>query len=94
MDVSDTQDSQEIQTAPQLTAVSTDPELGGEALLQTVVSLTGLPETLVYPELDRILKLSPHKKGEGEVTLDELRAAMLAYLESCLTDETSENPHL
>jgi hypothetical protein len=67
-------------------------EPGGQELIDTVVSLTELPDPLVREELDQILQLSG--KNSEEVTLDELRKAMLIYLESLqsgLLDE--EDPH-
>jgi hypothetical protein len=51
----------------------------GEALVETVISLTGLPEPLVSQELDQILELSGHQSSS--LTLDQLREAMLLYLE-------------
>ena len=52
----------------------------GKTLIQTVVSLTELPEPLVHHEMNEILMQSGH---ESEVlTLAELRAAMLSYLEA------------
>ncbi len=66
-------------------------ELGGETLLNTVVSLTGLPQKLMYEELDQILKLSPHKREAGDLTMQELRTALLAYLES-LGESFGEEP--
>jgi hypothetical protein len=57
-------------------------ELGGRVLLETVASLTGLPQNLVHDELDQILKLSPGNPEGGDLTMQELRTAMLAYLET------------
>lgn len=71
------------------------PLLDGPKLLKTVVSLTGLPEEMVYEELDQILKLKePSGEQEGpqgrplyeDLTLEGLRAAMLEYLETIQAD--------
>ena len=51
----------------------------GEALVETVITLTGLPEPLVSKELGQILEMSGH--SSQELTLDQLREAMLLYLE-------------
>ena len=55
-------------------------EPGGEELIQTVVNLSGLPESLAQNEMDRILELSG--QNSNNLTLDQLRQAMIAYLES------------
>jgi hypothetical protein len=59
--------------------LSTEPNWEGENLIQTVVTLTGLPEKTVRREIDRILELT----GESldQLTLDKLRAALVTYLE-------------
>jgi hypothetical protein len=48
-------------------------------LLSEVASLTGLPVDWVHSELTQIVEKSGH--APAELTLDELRASMLAYLE-------------
>lgn len=53
---------------------------GGEELIETVAALTGLPEPWVHQELGRIVENAGH--STGTLTLDQLREAMLAYLES------------
>lgn len=55
-------------------------QVGGHELIDTVVSLTGLPEGLVQEELGQIIQNAGH--STSTVTLDQLREAMLAYLES------------
>ena len=60
--------------------VSNQSEPGGKELIETVVSLTDLPEPEVREELDQILEMSG--RSSGELTLDELRKAMLIYLEA------------
>jgi hypothetical protein len=58
-------------------------ELEGEDLIQTLVSLTGLPEGMANDEMDQILQLSGHQpEKRSDITLDELRAALIAYLEA------------
>lgn len=54
--------------------------LEGERLVQTVVSLTDLPEPLIGEEMANILEASGH--SSENLTIEELRAAMLAYLEA------------
>jgi hypothetical protein len=55
-------------------------EATGQELLDSVANLTGLPEPLVQQELQQILEGAG--QNAGSVTLDELRQAMLLYLES------------
>lgn len=55
----------------------------GLQLIETVINLTGLPESLAHQELDHILKMSGRGSGtRTELTLDELREALLAYLDA------------
>lgn len=54
--------------------------LNGSNLIHTLVSLTDLPEPLVHQEVDEILTLSGHESES--LTLEQLRSAMLSYLES------------
>jgi hypothetical protein len=54
-------------------------ELGGDALIQTVVTLTELPEGIVQREVNEMIQLSGHETES--LTLDQLRVAMLNYLE-------------
>ncbi len=68
----------------------------GPELLNTVVSLTGLPGDLVETELRKVLE-ETGCSGDT-VTLDELRAALLVYLESfkgdlCSTEKAEDAPH-
>ncbi len=57
-------------------------------LRETVITLTGLPENLVSRELDQILELAGH--SSNDLTLDQLRAAMLVYLEQ-IQDSVQES---
>ena len=62
-------------------------QLDGQALIQTLVSLTGLPEhcvPLVNRQVDEILTQAG--QDSSCCTIDDLRAAMLAYLESIHKD--------
>lgn len=59
----------------------------GQKLLDQVVSLTGLPEDLISSELDEILENSG--RSAKNVTLEELRAALIAHLESVNRDMQS-----
>ena len=60
---------------------------GGRELLEKVAELTGLPEDLAQEELGQIIESAGH--SEGTLTLDQLREAMIAYLES-LQEELQE----
>ena len=77
MDVSDRENQTSALTEP-----------SGEALLQTVVSLTGLPEPLMHEELGKIVVESGH--STENLTLDELRSAMISYLESLQSEMEQE----
>ena len=58
---------------------SYDTEPGDQELIQTIVSLTELPEVPIRQELEQILEI-PLRDSEN-VTITQLREAMLAYLE-------------
>jgi hypothetical protein len=63
--------------------VSEQQNPNGAELIETVVSLTGLPEadqTQMHDELDRILASAGCAKEN--LTLEELRTALLGYLET------------
>ncbi|OFZ71295.1 MAG: hypothetical protein A3K03_09230 [Bdellovibrionales bacterium RIFOXYD1_FULL_44_7] len=60
--------------------ISNRNEPGGEELISAVVSATGLPESEVKGELDKILQSSGH--DPANLTIDQLRSAMIAYLEA------------
>ena len=51
----------------------------GEALVQQLSELTGLPKLVVNEELQHILENSG--KSQENLTLEDLRHAMLVYLE-------------
>lgn len=59
--------------------VSNGEELTGSQLIQTVVSLTELPQSIMQNELGQIIKDSGH--SPESLTIEQLREAMLAYLE-------------
>jgi hypothetical protein len=65
-------------------------KLEGQDLVNSVVSLTGLPEEEMYKELEQILESSGHQSSE--LTMDSLRAAMIAYLEETMALEAEANP--
>lgn len=56
----------------------------GEALVETIVSASGLPKELAKKELEGILNESGHEGAT--VTLEKLREAMISYLESLEKD--------
>jgi hypothetical protein len=62
---------------------------GGKELISTVVSLTGLPEDLVARELEGILVRAGCKPES--LTLDDLRIALMAYLDSMHNDLADED---
>ena len=68
---------------------STAPD--GQELMQTVVSLTGLPESWIQQELGHLIEVS----GENvrDLTLDKLRKVLVAYLETFQVDPLDESPH-
>jgi hypothetical protein len=80
MDVSKTMQTQALAEAGTAAPELNGTEFGGEELIQQVVTLSGLPEDLAHEELDQILKLSG--KPSAGLTLDDLRTAMLSYLET------------
>ena len=68
----------------------------GPDLVQTVVSLTGLPEDMVGLELQKVLE--QNGCSEETLTLDELRNALLVYLETfkgdlCDLEKSEDAPH-
>lgn len=60
----------------------------GAELIETLVQLTGLPETLVKDELGKVLSDSGHTADS--LTLDDLRMVMMAYLNSVNTQVSPE----
>ena len=60
----------------------------GKELISELVTATGLPEPLMHEELDGILASSGH--SADELTLEQLRSAMVAYLESIHRDMSNE----
>jgi hypothetical protein len=69
----------------------------GDELVRSIVALSGLPDESVRSELQEILEMgsdassAQEKPNLSSMSLDELRAAMLVYLESIHADMTSEN---
>jgi hypothetical protein len=67
--------------------VSDRSKTGESDLLETVVNLTGLPDPMVpivYDEIDQILQVTG--QDPRNLTLDDLRHAMLLYLEKLQED--------
>ncbi|MGZ3687957.1 MAG: hypothetical protein ACXWPM_04665 [Bdellovibrionota bacterium] len=64
-------------------------EPDGQALIEKVVDLTGLPSEMAHEELQKILEFSGHD-GE-ELTLDQLRQSLVTYLESMQSEFESES---
>ena len=62
--------------------------LDGHALVSEVVQHTGLAGTLIEPELSAIIESAGH--SASTLTLEQLRAAMLTYLESLHEGMTEE----
>lgn len=60
--------------------VSSEEMLTGVQLINKVVSLTELPQSCIQNELGQMIEASGYK--EEALTLDQLREAMLAYLEA------------
>jgi len=56
----------------------------GEDLLETVVGLTGLPREMITEELESILQKAG--RSTENLTLDDLRFAMMSYLNALDTD--------
>lgn len=69
--------------------VSNREEPKGLELLETVVSLTGLPPSLVHKDLDKVLEVSGHERAN--ISLEELRRVMLIYLESLHASYSEES---
>ena len=64
-------------------------ESSGQELVETLVSLTGIPEPLMSQEIIQIFE----KTGQNpqDITLERLRDAMLVYLEAMQSDLMSED---
>ena len=67
-------------------------ESSGENLVRTVITLSGLPEASAEQELGHVLKNAG--ENPANVTLEGLRAAMLAYLESMQAEFEAESQAL
>jgi hypothetical protein len=71
----------------------------GDELIETVVRLSGVDENSMRRELESILAASGHMAESGtsggsassEITLDDLRASMLEYLEEMNRSMTMES---
>lgn len=67
----------------------TEEEPGGQALIEKLVVLTGLPDLLVRPELDQIIENAG--QSSNHLTLEQLRSALVSYLEGLQADFVSED---
>ncbi len=70
------------------TADSSAAKLDGHALVSEVVQHTGISGSLIESELTSIIETAGHETST--LTLDQLRAAMLAYLETLNVDMAEE----
>jgi len=62
--------------------VSEDQIAGGRVLMDAIVGLTGLPDTMrpkIYQELSQLVRDSGH--DSESLTLEQLRSVLLRYLE-------------
>ena len=73
---------------PSARVIANDNQLGGAAVLQEVVQLTGLPEEFVDSELTGLLGTS--EASVNNLTLDQLRVVLMNYLET-LNEEMTES---
>jgi len=71
-------------------ADSREKESKGEELLETIAALTGLPDEAVREELNKIVAEAGH--NDEELTMDQLRSAMLGYLETLSAEMGEEAP--
>ena len=71
-------------------ADSREKESKGEELLETIAALTGLPDEAVREELNKIVAEAGH--NDEELTMDQLRSAMLGYLETLSAEMGVEAP--
>ncbi len=69
-------------------SVTSISEITGNKLIEAVVNLTGLPMNVIQHELHHYIEKSGHEIGT--LTLDDLRAVMLHYLESTHDEISSE----
>jgi hypothetical protein len=69
-----------------VSSYETQPE--GQELIQMVVALTELPELMIKRELEQILEI-PARNSEN-VTIEQLREAMLGYLELINKEVTAD----
>jgi hypothetical protein len=80
-----------VDAAP-IQVLTEEDEPGGDDLIQAVVNLSGLPESLARLELSEILANSG--QSSKDLTLDQLRHALAAYLETMQADFPLTSPNL
>jgi len=68
------------------------PEASGQELVETLITLTGLPDALIRTELNQILE--PSGQAPETLTLDELRTALISYLEQMEAEFLAEEASL
>ncbi len=92
MDVSKNKGTDKGKEALEIASTTENKPSQGQGLLEEVASLTGLPEDWVHNELHRIVTASGHQPSE--LTLDELRASMLVYLEQMMDQIPAEEDEI
>ncbi len=70
----------------------TTPEMAGEDLIREVVEHTGLPNEWAEDEISKIITDAGH--SDKNLTLEELRSAMLTYLESIQSELMEESDEI
>lgn len=79
-----------------LDSASEGSAMEGDDLVRSIVALSGLPDQSIRSELRDILAMNQSDSSEqktpdlSKMSLDELRAAMLVYLESIHADMMNE----
>jgi hypothetical protein len=72
--------------------VSNREELGGQALVDALASLSGLPAATMETELSHILETTGSQSTH--LTLEDLRSALLIYLEALAVEEENREAQL
>jgi len=62
-----------------------NPSQSGPELIETLIELTGLPKTAMEKEISAIMAQSG--KSTDSLTLDDLRGALIEYLEQLSAEE-------
>lgn len=72
--------------------VSNRENLGGQELVNELVTLTGLPAEAMETELSHILETTG--SHSANLTLEDLRRALLIYLETLAIEEENQEAQL